>query len=599
MLRPWQIWAAEKVLKCEKDTVAVLWAPTGSGKTAVYVYLAGVRGLRTLVLSRTRTQVGIPIRDAAKLKLLPPSSTAFLFSPIGFACPYYNTRSSEEEPERVFGRCIGPRCERFDEEGEDYEVFVSRLVEGFDAEAVASSLPRCLYPAMRKRVESARLVSSVLAYVAYGHTEYLGSGYDLVVVEEAHNLVRLLDVFIRRKKLSTLTRYAKDEISDARNIIGSFIDAVARPSRDKWRFVHRLAAEALDSEQHSENSDGGLGEVLRFVALFSGLMSLEHRLAWWEHRMVQNLEVGFEYIEEVEPPPEATDLPSIGDVPPHMFKPVIASDDGEPVAMLVPRFPIYSLRTLAMRLRRLGRRLLLVSATPPPPEVIEAIFLMRPCIVRPSPTRFPEVVRRIRYVYAATWATTKFEYRTGSAWARSIAALREVVARLRDELGGVAVMVPSNEVAKTVQRHLPGGVVPRTPTEVVEIVQAGGVPIIVARDRNSEGVEFRVGGRQLIRALVVFGVPYPDASDPVLGLLVDRLSAVLSRRGMDRMAILDALAMEAVAQAAGRLARDPRDEALVVLLDYRWPRIISRRPRLVLHYGLTPTTQYMLLRSKT
>lgn len=102
----------------------------------------------------------------------------------------------------------------------------------------------------------------------------------------------------------------------------------------------------------------------------------------------------------------------------------------------------------------------------------------------------------------------------------------------------------------------------------------------------SEGINF---SDDLARCVVVIGMPYPDAKDPILQQKLKYAEDSEAGRGKH---LYEAMCMKCVNQSIGRSIRHANDFACVVLLDGRYcqQRIIAQLPtwisqRLTPHYG--------------
>lgn len=104
--------------------------------------------------------------------------------------------------------------------------------------------------------------------------------------------------------------------------------------------------------------------------------------------------------------------------------------------------------------------------------------------------------------------------------------------------------------------------------------------LAVVGAKLSEGLNFTDG---LARAVVMVGLPYPNASSPELNERLKYVSSLSKRKGEKEDAgkeLYENMCMNAVNQSIGRAIRHQGDWAALVLVDTRYssPRIQRKLP---------------------
>ena len=167
--------------------------------------------------------------------------------------------------------------------------------------------------------------------------------------------------------------------------------------------------------------------------------------------------------------------------------------------------------------------------------------------------------------------STRYEERGDEGYRLLAEHLKWIV---EDIDGRIAVYFPSYEVMREVLARMKApwkGLVEDRDTrieDVIEFLSSSEEAVLfgVARGKVSEGVDMTVGGRSLLSAVVVAGLPYAKKSE-----LRDEYIKFYERRfGKDgyRYAVEIPCAVS-IAQLAGRLCRSPEDRGLIFILDRR------------------------------
>jgi len=91
----------------------------------------------------------------------------------------------------------------------------------------------------------------------------------------------------------------------------------------------------------------------------------------------------------------------------------------------------------------------------------------------------------------------------------------------------------------------------------------------VAGGKLMEGVEFKIDGRNILKSVVIVGVPYPEPNDFLemfRGIVSTRLGS--SELAWELVYMWNALMK--VKQAIGRAIRSENDRAFIILMDRRY-----------------------------
>jgi DNA excision repair protein ERCC-2 len=222
---------------------------------------------------------------------------------------------------------------------------------------------------------------------------------------------------------------------------------------------------------------------------------------------------------------------------------------------------------------------LLMSGTLPPKRVLEEIVGKEVKYFDAEKDYGVDFVRRNRAVIAYTAVTSRYAERSPKTY-EEYARLVNAVARAVEE-GVVLAVYPSydfmEKVAMLTEASIPNLVEGRESTigEVMDALNRAGKAVLhaVAGGKFTEGIELVEGGRSIIRAVVVCGVPYPQPDDYVRDLRSELVNSVGPEAAKELTMTVPA-AIRA-AQAIGRAVRSPLDRAVAVLGDRRFmnPRL--------------------------
>ncbi|MEM2972220.1 MAG: ATP-dependent DNA helicase [Candidatus Bathyarchaeia archaeon] len=188
------------------------------------------------------------------------------------------------------------------------------------------------------------------------------------------------------------------------------------------------------------------------------------------------------------------------------------------------------------------------------------------CMELPSP--FPHENRLIVVDRAVT---TKFEKRGKIQWKRMAEHLTQIV----EQVGGrVAVYFPSYEVMQEIVNlakfDMPFLIEQKTTkiSDVLQFLKSNKQCVVfgVSRGKISEGVDMSTGGRSMLSAVVIVGLPYPKRTE-LQDALYEYFREKFGNKAVEYAN--DIPCLNALAQSAGRLLRSPEDKGVIVIMDGR------------------------------
>jgi DNA excision repair protein ERCC-2 len=188
------------------------------------------------------------------------------------------------------------------------------------------------------------------------------------------------------------------------------------------------------------------------------------------------------------------------------------------------------------------------------------------CMELPSP--FPPENRLIVVDKAVT---TKFEKRGKIQWERIAEHLTQIIKQIG---GRIAVYFPSYEVmqkiADAAKFDMPF-LVEQRGTKILDVLHflenhKHCVILGVARGKISEGVDMSTGGRSMLSAVIVVGLPYPKRTE-LQDALYEYFREKFGNKAIEYAN--DIPCLNALAQSAGRLLRSPEDKGVIVIMDGR------------------------------
>ena len=167
--------------------------------------------------------------------------------------------------------------------------------------------------------------------------------------------------------------------------------------------------------------------------------------------------------------------------------------------------------------------------------------------------------------------TTKFEKRSKLQWKRVAAHLTKIV---QVSMGRVAVYVPSYEVMQEVATEatltLPTLFEEKSTkiSDVLDFLKKYDQCIVfgVARGKISEGVDMTEGGKSMLSAVIIVGLPFPKKTE-LQTALYKYFREKFGKKAIEYANTIPCL--NALAQSAGRLIRSPEDRGVIIMMDGR------------------------------
>ena len=562
--------AAEVARTVREGALLSVNAPTGFGKTpSVILGLLCGGAERVLYLVRTVNEVDPVLRELKRFG----AEYTFLYSARRM-CPLFRGSSQSMTSEEFWAACrlarlqgACPYYERLEEVDEG--LLVRAVREGGErgsrriVEYLAGSLGVCPFFALRSLVDSSRFIVATYPYAF--RADIFQSTFDphdygdfVIVVDEAHSLMNAHSLYERRLRRQDVER----AIEEARKYVPSGelvirvlqellarIRLLERTVRGKERLEKAMAGPILEELDIVE---GAAEEVLRRKieeAILSGSQGREARsalarVAAWA--AVLSLPSSYLFAERVNGDLELVATPMDPAVP---VKPVLEK----------------------------ARAAVLLSGTLPRGDYVRELL----GVERPARYVDAELMYGVRgaagrvYTVVARNVTTRYRERTPEMY-RTIAVYVSLIARLMP--GAKLAVYPSYDVMGQVVDKMPAGIpmiVETRKTNIAEVqerlVEEPGLLInAVADGKLVEGVEFVVDGRNLLRTVIVVGVPFPQPDVYTLTLKEVLGERIGSRRADYYVYLFSAVVK--VRQALGRATRSPEDRAAYFLLDYRFLR---------------------------
>jgi DNA excision repair protein ERCC-2 len=167
--------------------------------------------------------------------------------------------------------------------------------------------------------------------------------------------------------------------------------------------------------------------------------------------------------------------------------------------------------------------------------------------------------------------TTKYERRGEKQWRKIASDLGKVVDAIK---GRIAVYFPSYEVMEAVSKYVKFSLpyfYEKHDTKISEVfnflkLSARCIILGVAGGKISEGVDMSTGGRSLLSAVIIVGLPYPKKTE-LQNALLKYCNEKFGEKAFEYAN--DIPCANAIAQSAGRLLRSPDDRGIIAILDSR------------------------------
>ncbi len=520
-LREWQSKLKDEVEGLLRERkVVFLNAPTGSGKTLFSLIVGLDLFPRVVVAVRTHNEYFPFFREAKRLG----KRFAFIIGKAN-ACPF---STKDVDPEDI--KCSSCTLKAITQV--EFSLPPGELLVKLKERAIVEGF--CPYYSILNSIEDAEVL--VLTY-PYVFMDYLreGIGLDLkdslLIVDEAHNLDRLLDLTERTLSLQTIER-AKEEVRSARarEILDWLKDRVKpllNPEEKYVKVTERITLSEEDLKVLAEELEDLREEMIRQRRV--------KRL--WLSTVIKFL-----------------------------------------TAWSNPDFAIYSAmnRLVAKSFSLLSRfrdvvseagGVLLMSGTMPPMSYMSKVLNLsdlKPAEVNVA-KRFKRGLTGTYDCFLALDVTSKYEKRPVMVEKYASYLLRVFYSAKSHTLA----VFPSYQFMEAVVSKLK---IPtlvegeNTTIESVASLKEKSLICAVSRGKLSEGVEVTdERGRSLISDVAIVGVPYPPLDDFALDFI--------KFTGLTEQSYIRQSALIAVKQAIGRGIRGPEDHLNVWLLDKRFEDI--------------------------
>lgn len=550
--RPWQKDIAKAVVDgLAERGVLFIEAPMGVGKTAAVLAaslsVAKEGGLKVLYLVRTRNEALAPLRELSRIKSRGTEVNIALFRNRLDMCCLSRRRSVpyEEFIEeckylRSAGQCpfyanavrsVDKVCEF-----SDYLSFVRECCK----------IGLCPYEISRKMLANAD-ISIMSYYYVFSATPpdlELDLRNSIVVVDEAHSLP---DSIMSINSISISMATVKAAIRDLREVEAS---EAAKALRNLLRLLEATSCTRRVSIDELLNTLSDFEEVVeaerKILSARRGKRGMPYtplsRIVALYRRLLSDSRLGA-FIEV-----------------------------GEEGAKLSVR--LLDPAHVASSVFGLAHSAVLMSGTLPKSDMLASLLGINRRW-REFRISFRKYVGENSYIVLVDRSvTTRFVERTEEMYERIAKKLMAMSAALKS--GVMLIVFPSYNVMKSIRKYMalePGEYVMEggetSIEEVLERIRSSDKLILlaVAGGKLVEGVEFKLGEVNLLRVVVVVGVPYPDPSDftqAYIEVLKARIGKLAEELVYKYQAILK------VKQAIGRLFRDPGDRGVIVLMDRRY-----------------------------
>jgi Rad3-related DNA helicase len=518
METPLRDWQKEKlqeaVAVAEKEKVIFLKAPTGSGKTLFSLVLGKQLKKKILFLTRTHSEFEPVRREAEKLGM----KVAYLFGKTS-VCPHVSEKVDPEDIDcdsckfrnklKDMSGLTPSQIIQVSRDASDFCPYYSLWESLSGADIIASSYLYFFNPVLRKTVICDR-------------EGCLKPENLMVIVDEAHNLVSADEWFMRRITKKSVEGAIKE------------LEKIKNRVRVRFTLVYRFL----------KNLEGFLNDL----EITNGCKELHYYPEPSFDELVGLATAHETYRETLKGPVKKSHLGSIfrfyntkgtvyncgGDltvIPSDTFKIVEGAFKHASISLLMSgTLPEIGLKGYRINVDlKIGR-----------PEYyycdnIDSVFRLRP-------VNAPKYAKLITEIYKRAPSNVLVFFPS-----------YEFKDEVRKHIGGVPLLEENERV---------------THEEVLEVMKGGKYAVLlVIGAKESEGVEFREGGKNLFQDMVLAGLPYPNVKDDVVKKRIETLSRV---NGTDKERTARELTLIKVAQTIGRAFRDPNDYARIYFCDRRF-----------------------------
>ncbi|RLG58589.1 MAG: hypothetical protein DRN88_00325 [Candidatus Hydrothermarchaeota archaeon] len=523
--RPFQDELIDRIFTSE---VMLCDVPTGVGKSVAS--LCGFLGDRlsnekVVVLTRTKSQARIFLKETAGIskKIKKPLLALHLKSKQEF-CPLYSSEITYEEFAQLCK--LNKECEhrkKFLEFRSNIELLADRISLSREYENFDLFNYGCPYLILQELLPYADVVIASYNYLLHPFMRdtfllRLGKSLEelLVIVDEAHNLSNL-DLVSRSLSRKTV-KLACKELNQRLSFLSAFegederLNLLDFVSLDEILSLYERGVEILKRKK--------ISFTFRTASFLLNVYKLRRDENWIFFRQEKRL-------------------------------------------FLKPVFPFKLIEPLKQ-----CRKLLFMSGTLSPIEGYKILFGLEKAETYEMPSIFP-IANRL-YMGIKQGLNTKLEQRNERLWEEYAKIIEEIYKATPQT---TLVFFPSYEILSVVTEHLPYSI--KEPKENREL------PMFIKNVKNkdkklvlavcggklSEGVEFVVNGKSIIKTIIIAGFPFPvpNFEMELRKELYDE--AFGYGKGFFLLWVLPMI--NKVQQAIGRAIRSERDKASIVFLDDR------------------------------
>jgi len=563
--------------------IVFIEAPTGIGKTCSV--LAGALAYaeetdrKIVYLIRTKSEAQAPLREIERLRRRGTYITCtVLRSRLDMCCMIENKRVPYDE---FLEECrylrYSNKCQYYvNAQKVDIDDVISRLEDvDLEVEKICSFLcSRCLcpYEISKRMLERSRMVVMTYHYIfSINITENIPIDLEdiILIIDEAHNLPNII-IDANSFSISELT--VKACISEVKKYISNEDrkNQALKILKNILTYMKRFKEEKTYDELERTYIQIEISDLL---ALFEGIENLRDAyLEILSRKRSSGLGVPFSYLSRVLE--FHRKLSMLGT----QFAAFITCNEG------ILEISCRCLDPAAISSKIFDKvcGAVLMSGTLPPVDYMRAMLgINRP--IREMRIPFREYVgpgNIVAIVYPDV--TTRYTERSDNMYRK----IGEILTRIYREVKDSAILsvFPSYTVLKTVRRYLDQDVKyimelsTTTISQVMERLREDNHHLImaVAGGKLMEGVEFKIDGRNIVKTVVIVGVPYPEPND-FLELFREVVSTRLGSSELAWELTYLWNALMKVKQAIGRAVRSEHDRASIVLMDKRYldKRIMS------------------------
>ncbi|AFZ71169.1 DNA helicase, Rad3 [Caldisphaera lagunensis DSM 15908] len=565
-LRPGQMEIAEIVKDAiEKDSIAIINAPTGFGKTAAVIKgIIDSNAEKILWLVRTVNEIDPVIRELKRFNL----DYSFLFS-AKRTCPLFknqndNTISSEDFWENCRMARIKGSCNYYVKSIELNNKDIWDVIEKVDsfssieqANAIVNKINSCPFFSLAELSKDTRFIIATYPYYFKDEIfervlDFVDLGKLVVVVDEAHSLMNahsILETSITlrdlEQSLNELKEYGYSN-SEIEKVVLNIYE-IAKELRPKSDIIKKVDKNKFKDSLGYLDIIADVSEEIRekkFLKYFNGSNAirvyLTHLLSW---------------------------LLSLKNDNSYLFA---SADEG--VYRLVST-PLDPSAVVSNPLQKV-KSAILISGTIPPGDFVNEMLNINKNRIFYDAEIMLGIKGRIGRSMTIVLGDVSTLYKTrGEVMYRRISYYLNQISKL----GGVKLFVyPSYELMERISKgfneqfhNIKENKDTSLESVLKEVSNDSNIIInAVAGGKITEGIEITEGGRSKIKVVAIIGIPYPQRD----AYLIAQEEVLSKRLGLTKTKyyLYKVAAYIRIKQALGRAIRSPDDNSVYFLMDYRY-----------------------------